>query len=180
MATDLRFHPPVNALQPRLSAIHRPPKSIGARDFQSCLWEGAPPILLDVREESQFRARHIEDSIHAPDSNPAGLVRLMQEHGEAILVCENGRMSSTVARMMGVCGFSEVRYLEGGIQAWVESGGALMETTPAGRERRLGPSGKAEGPGPIGRVVQALSPRVFFIGLAASAAILGLVCLLSL
>src|SRR5438034_3778757 len=110
-------------LEPRRSAIQRPPKTITAPDFLSRLWSGSPPAILDVREEHLFHSGHIEGSIHAPDSDTMALMRNVRERRKVILVCNDGRMSSMVARMLGVCGFPDVLYLEGGLGAWSAAGG---------------------------------------------------------
>jgi rhodanese-related sulfurtransferase len=137
------------------------------------LWSGSPPAIIDVREEQYFRAGRIEGSVHGPDSNTMALVRIVRENDRVVLVCEDGRLSAMVARTLGVCGFPEVVFLEGGLRGWSEAGGPLVETTPSGGERRVGTSKDPGDSSWAGRIFRSLSVRLVFIGLAASAAVLG-------
>ena len=47
------------------------------------------------------------------------------------------RVFVVVARTLSFCGFRGVRYLKGGLAAWSEAGGELVETTASGVERPL-------------------------------------------
>jgi rhodanese-related sulfurtransferase len=142
---------------------------------------GSPPDVLDVREEAFYRTGHIEGAVHTPDSNTTGLVQRVQMSERVVLVCDDGRLSSTVARMLGVCGFPDVAYLKGGLRAWTASGGALMETMVSGAERRTQSGGDPDGTGTAGRVFSMLTPSVLLVGVVGAAALMGgLAILLSL
>jgi rhodanese-related sulfurtransferase len=113
------------------------PPSITAVELRRHIGTGEKPTLVDVREAGPFAARHIAGSIHSPDSQTTALVRKMQTLKRALLVCEDGRVSAMVARTLGFCGFHEVAYLEGGLEAWSAVGGVLVETTRSGFEHEL-------------------------------------------
>jgi rhodanese-related sulfurtransferase len=113
------------------------PPSITAVELRRHLGAGEKPTLVDVREAGPFAARHIAGSIHSPDSQTTALVKKLQSLARAVLVCEDGRVSAMVARTLGFCGFREVAFLEGGLEAWVSVGGALVETTRSGFEHEL-------------------------------------------
>src|SRR5204863_9892372 len=98
---------------------------------------GARPSLVDVREAAAFHARHIAGSLHAPDSQTTALVRKLQTLESVVLVCDDGRLSSMVARTLGFCGFHDVGFLEGGLASWVAAGGVLVETTRSGFEHEI-------------------------------------------
>lgn len=162
----------------RRSAIHRPPPSLEAKELNDLCGTFLRPTILDVREESLFKAGHLEGSVNAPEGNTTGLIGKVSKARRVVLVCDNGKLSSTVARMLGVAGYPEVTYLKGGLKAWKEAGQHLQETTRRGEERRLHEGGKADEPGPIGRLFGQLTPPVFFAGLAGAATLVAGVALL--
>lgn len=160
--------------EPRRSAIHRPPPEITARSLRALVSTARAVTVLDVRQESVFRAGHIPNSVNAPESGSTALVKKVQQAERAVLVCDDGRLSVMVARMLGVCGFPDVAVLKGGLQAWVAEGGPLMETTRSGNERLAIPW---EDPvsvpvGWVEKLYRRITPRLVFIGLAASALVL--------
>ncbi len=165
-------------VQPRRSAIHRPPPEMTVRELRTLVLTTPAVTILDVREEAVFRRGHVPHSVNAPESSSTALVKKVQSADRAVLVCEDGRLSAMVARMLGVCGFPDVAILRGGLQAWVAEGGSLMETTRSGNERPAIPwEDPAPAPAPAGWVEKAfrrITPRTLFIGLAAASA-LGLI-----
>lgn len=156
----------------RRSAIHRPPPTLEAKELNDLCGTFLRPTILDVREETQFRGGHIEGSVSAPEGNTTALLGKVANAKKVVLVCNDGHLSATVARMLGVCGYPEVTYLKGGLKAWKESGAFLNETTRCGEERRLHEGGNPDGPGPIGRLMAWLTPPVFFAGLAGAAVVI--------
>jgi rhodanese-related sulfurtransferase len=142
------------------------PESIRPLELMRQLREGTAPVILDVREAPAFGAGHLPGSLHAPDSQTTALVKKLQTVPRAILVCDNGTLSSMVRRTLGFCGFHAVSYLEGGLKAWVAAGGPLMEITRSGGERALDLLDESEAalpavpaPSPWRRMVAALGVR---------------------
>lgn len=132
---------------------------------------GCAPAIVDVRNDVEaFFARHIQTSLHIQESRTTALVQALQRFNGAVLVCDDGRLSSMVCRTVGFCGFENVFYLEGGLKAWEEVGGPLVQTRPTGRESRIV---RPEEMRELMRVYRAVNPRVLFFGLAGSAALLG-------
>src|SRR5262249_18407929 len=89
------------------------------------------------REPGQFHPRHIAGSQNAPEAQTTALVRKLQTVDRAVLICNDGKLSSLVARTLGLCKVQSVVYLEGGIDAWKAAGGRLVETTRSGFEHEL-------------------------------------------
>lgn len=160
------------------SARWLPPTGMTVSQLNRDLPVGAAPAILDVREWDAFQGAHIPGSVHAPDSRPADLVCQVERHPRVVLVCEDGRMSAMVARTLKFSGIADPLFLVGGLKAWEGEGGALQEISATGQEhrvvrdtigetavRRLAPIGKA------------MSVRVLFLALAASAAVVALVLL---
>lgn len=124
------------SLQRRLKA--GTPRPMPADDLKRRAAVGCAPAIIDVRNDSEdFFARHIEASLHIQESRTTALVQALQRFNGAVLVCDDGRLSSMVCRTVGFCGFENVFYLEGGLKAWDEAGGAMVQTRPTGRESRI-------------------------------------------
>jgi len=162
----------------RRTAIRRPPPTLDAKELNDLCGSFLRPTILDVRIEAQFLAGHFEGSVNAPDSNTTALIGKVDRAKRVVLVCNDGHLSSMVARMLGVCGYPDIPYLKGGLKAWKESGHCLMETTRRGEERRVHEGGNPDGPGPIGRFLARVNGPVFYAGLAGAAALLGVAALM--
>jgi len=133
---------------PSPSTIRKPPTAVTVAELMVLIGAGTPPALVDVREPSLFHPKHIAGSQNAPDSQTTALVRKLQTLEKAVLVCNDGRLSSMVARTLGFCKINSVAFLDGGIDAWGAAGGKLVETTRSGFEHELAPPPKDEEPAP--------------------------------
>jgi rhodanese-related sulfurtransferase len=158
---------------PRRSALHRPPTAVDVDGLWRLSQSASPPTILDVRDEKLYRRGHVQKSVCCPESHTTALVRKVQESARVVLVCGDGRLSANVARLMGVCGFPDVAYLKGGIDAWTLADKPILETTRSGNEcpaNTLGPGQAGDGSAAPRR----LTPRVLIAGLLLSTALLTL------
>jgi rhodanese-related sulfurtransferase len=81
-------------------------------------------VVLDVRSDDEWAAGRIAGSLHVPlaelpdhlDEVPAGAT--------VVCVCHSGARSRRAAIFLGECGVDALN-LEGGVAAWVETGGTL-------------------------------------------------------
>lgn len=135
---------PANISSP--STIRRPPATTSVAELRVLIGAGTPPPLIDVREPALFHPRHIQGSANCPDSQTTALVRKLQTLEKAVLVCNDGKLSSLVARTLGFCKINTVSYLQGGLAAWTAAGGKLVETTRSGFEHELTPEPDEERP----------------------------------
>jgi len=131
---------------PSPSTIRKPPPYVTVASLMAQVGAGTAPALLDVRDAAAFHPRHLPGSQNAPDSQTTALIRKLQTLQKAILVCNDGKLSSMVARTLGFCKINSVSYLEGGIEAWARAGGKLSETTRSGFEHELAPPPKDDPP----------------------------------
>jgi rhodanese-related sulfurtransferase len=82
-----------------------------------------PPILIDVREESEWQKSHIEGAIHLS----RGIIELKIEEAVPALdapivcYCGGGNRSALVAESLQKLGYSNVQSLIGGFKAWEKS-----------------------------------------------------------
>jgi len=162
-------------MEPRRSAIHRPPPAIDVDGLWRIACSVTPPTIVDIRDEEGYHQGHIERSFSAPESNTTTLMRKVQESEDVVLICKDGRLSATVARMMGVCGFPGVAYLKGGVDAWKLADKPLFETTRSGHDRQTHDVFDPDKGSPVSEVLGRLTPRVVIAGLVLSAVLLALV-----
>ncbi|MEB0027360.1 rhodanese-like domain-containing protein [Pseudomonas sp. MH9.2] len=76
------------------------------------------PVLLDVREEWEFQAGHIDGSLAMPmNTIPARLSELDTQQ-PIVCICHHGVRSMQVALFLERNGFTDIRNLTGGVHAW--------------------------------------------------------------
>ena len=77
-------------------------------------------VMVDVREDSEFRDGHIQDAVHIPLGKFAERMGELDTHkGKAIIVgCRSGHRSARACGILRKQGFERVYNLRGGIMAW--------------------------------------------------------------
>ena len=80
------------------------------------------PIILDVREPREFRRSHIAEAQSVPLSTllQSGLV--LAADRPIILVCRSGRRSRRAAAVLRGLGYTDIKLVDGGMQAWEAAG----------------------------------------------------------
>jgi rhodanese-related sulfurtransferase len=77
-----------------------------------------PPLLLDVREEWEYRLCSLPGSVHIPmGAVPARAAELVPDK-EVVVVCHHGGRSQQVANWLQRNGFDKLHNLAGGVDAW--------------------------------------------------------------
>lgn len=87
--------------------------------------EGRKLHVVDVREPERYARGHLPFALNIPDSNSTALVRSIPKDRFTVLVCDDGEMSKAVGRTLDFCGYDQVIYLQGGLQAWKDAGYAV-------------------------------------------------------
>jgi rhodanese-related sulfurtransferase len=97
------------------------PRTVDADEAAYRLEAGA--LALDVREDDEWGAGHLAGSRHLrlDDLDPDALPR----DRPIVAVCRSGRRSGDAAERLQASGLDAVN-LEGGLQAWRESGRELV------------------------------------------------------
>lgn len=77
-------------------------------------------VMVDVREDSEYSAGHVQDSIHIPLGKLGERMGELETHrGRAVVVgCRSGHRSARACAMLRKQGFEKVYNLRGGILAW--------------------------------------------------------------
>lgn len=78
------------------------------------------PLIIDVREESEFAEGHILNSAHVPLSSLSDKMTRLQKHQDKpiIVSCMTGGRSAQACNILVKNGFEKVYNLHGGIMAW--------------------------------------------------------------
>ncbi len=90
-----------------------------------------PPLLIDVREESEWHLSHLEEAIHLS----RGVIEIKIEaiapdpNIPIICYCGGGNRSALVAESLQKMGYTNVKSLIGGFKAW-QKAGLPITTTP--------------------------------------------------
>jgi rhodanese-related sulfurtransferase len=91
---------------------------ISPKELKTRLDKGDTLVLLDVREDWEYSLAKINGSILVPlGTLPQSLTRLNRE-SEIIAICHHGMRSADATNFLLQQGFSNVKNLVGGIDAW--------------------------------------------------------------
>ena len=94
---------------------------------------GKQPILLDCREEYEWRQVRIPGSLHIPMRQIPGRLAEIDRAGNIVVVCAHGNRSYSVAGYLIENGFA-ARSLRGGVADWQARGGEVeSDATRAAR-----------------------------------------------
>ncbi|MCO6412935.1 MAG: rhodanese-like domain-containing protein [Thiogranum sp.] len=94
-------------------------KSIGPMEATQ-LSNREDAVFLDIREEVEYRAGHIPESIHIPMKQlPDRVAELNKHKGRPVIAyCRSGSRSNSAGSLLKKHGFENVYNLGGGIMAW--------------------------------------------------------------
>jgi len=78
-----------------------------------------PPVLVDVRTESEFKGGHIPGAINVPlDRLGEIIVSAGPRDSDIVVYCHSGMRSGNAQKKLAGMGYSRVRNLRGGIAGW--------------------------------------------------------------
>jgi rhodanese-related sulfurtransferase len=77
-------------------------------------------LLLDVREDSEFDSEHVPNSKHIPAGRVGDRLKELEKYKDKpiVILCRSGDRSTAACGLLRKAGFSDVRSLKGGIEAW--------------------------------------------------------------
>lgn len=87
-------------------------------------------VLLDVREENEWGAGHVPDALHIPMGQLVSRLSELPSGRELVVICRSGQRSAQVTAYLNSVGRPAVN-VDGGMQAWVGSGRAVMSDSGA-------------------------------------------------
>ena len=86
--------------------------------------EGGPYFLLDVRDRVDWLSRHIQGSVNVPLTSLTALQRDLPADRDTriVTICADGHRGALAVAVLRTLGYTNVRTLTGGINAWVNDG----------------------------------------------------------
>lgn len=77
-------------------------------------------LILDVREDNEYRDGHIINSLHIPVGYLKDRLKELEKHKDKPIIvgCRSGQRSSQACTILKKQGFANVYNLSGGIMAW--------------------------------------------------------------
>jgi rhodanese-related sulfurtransferase len=82
-------------------------------------------VLLDVREDDEWEAGHIEGAVHLPLSELPRRVAEIPDADPLVVVCRSGGRSAQVVGWLAAQGRAVVN-LDGGMHAWAAAGRPMV------------------------------------------------------
>jgi adenylyltransferase/sulfurtransferase len=93
-------------------------RDLSAVDLQVARARAPDLLLLDVREPFEWDITRIEGARHIPLGELPARMRELDGHAEIVVYCHYGTRSRRAVEILRAAGFSGVRNLMGGIEAW--------------------------------------------------------------
>ena len=94
----------------------------------------AGPVLLDVREDEEWEAGHIDGALHVPMHQLPNRLHYapdtLDRDVPVVVVCRSGGRSAQVTAWLVQNGF-DARNMAGGMQAWEAAGRPMVATGDA-------------------------------------------------
>lgn len=93
-------------------------QDIQPNDLKSRLGTPTQPVLLDVRQPEEVKAASIEGALCIPMNDVPWRMDELDKNAEIVVFCHRGGRSAQVAQLLSMRGFTNVKNLAGGIDAW--------------------------------------------------------------
>jgi glyoxylase-like metal-dependent hydrolase (beta-lactamase superfamily II)/rhodanese-related sulfurtransferase len=84
--------------------------------------EREQPVLVDVRERSEYAAGHIPGALSLPQAELATRLDELPRDRPLLMICQAGARSLRAAQFLRQVGYSRVASLSGGTGGWAEAG----------------------------------------------------------
>ena len=83
------------------------------------------PLVLDVRNDSEYAAEHVPGSLHIPYGDIARRLDELPRDRPLATICRGGKRSGLAASILQREGFDDVIHVGRGVGAWREAGGPV-------------------------------------------------------
>lgn len=98
--------------------------------------DGNGPVILDVRNDSEYASEHIPGSLHIPYGDLAGRLDELPRDRPIATICRGGKRSGLAASILQREGFEDVVHVGQGVGVWRKGGhpvesGAAAPAAPA-------------------------------------------------
>ncbi len=110
---------PRDPAPPRASVASSKVRRLSATELEQQLREGAgTTTLIDVREEYEFSAGHLEGSVHIPLGELPERIAEIAPHSAPVFICRSGGRSLRACELALQAGIASPANLDGGLLAW--------------------------------------------------------------
>ena len=79
-------------------------------------------VILDVREDDEWAAGHIPGAVHVPMNTMPNHLDEIPKDRDVVVACKSGARSAAVTNYLRQLGWTRVRNLDGGLEAWAKAG----------------------------------------------------------
>jgi rhodanese-related sulfurtransferase len=90
----------------------------------------AGALILDVREDDEWAAGHIEDAVHIPMTQVPGQLAALPTDKSVAVICRSGHRSAQVTAYLVQAGLN-AQNVAGGMQVWEAAGRPMVSETGA-------------------------------------------------
>lgn len=101
------------------------------RTLKEAIEQGQDAIIIDVRTPPEYRSSHITSAKNLPlgDLSEASLEGIASKDDTVYLICQAGGRSVKALHLLNSFGYSNVVNVDGGMNAWSNSGYPVLEGT---------------------------------------------------
>jgi rhodanese-related sulfurtransferase len=94
---------------------------ISPQDLKARLDRHEAPLLLDVRQDWETQLCRLPNAVHIPIEEIELRVDELSAQDDIVVYCHQGVRSAAVAEYLRSLGFTSVRNLSGGLDAWART-----------------------------------------------------------
>jgi rhodanese-related sulfurtransferase len=87
------------------------------------LMNRSKPLILDVRDEVEYAAGHIQGAKHIPVAELAARMKEIEKYKDkpVLVHCQKGMRAKCACSILKAQQFSQLHNLQGGLDAWIEA-----------------------------------------------------------
>ena len=89
--------------------------------MKSRLDQNDRPVLLDVRQDWETKICRLQNAVHIPIEEIEFRTEELDPTTEIVVYCHQGVRSAAVAEYLRQLGFTDVKNLAGGLDAWARA-----------------------------------------------------------
>ncbi len=111
-----------------VSAAKEVTSSISVNDLAALMENGESVEILDIRTQAEFDQGHIKGAQWVARGTlefEASKGKLPPANARIVVYCKKDPRSSLAAKTLKELGFTDVTYLKGGVEDWVETGNSI-------------------------------------------------------
>ena len=102
---------------------------ISSQDLYAKLKSGQAPYILDVRTPAEWKSSRIDGAVNIPITSLKQEIKNLNIPLDrpVVAICLSAHRSIPAVRLLNLAGFNDARQLQGGMQAWWQSGLPVKE-----------------------------------------------------